>query len=114
MSHHSHLFTGKVSDVRELAIDAVLAPFDAVVVCIREGRSYRGWIASPNLGEPFDRHKIRRRPEMIGAVREQELEDVRSGRLKLLDVLRCNPNLDLRLVFMNASTRISRSPRSIT
>ena len=73
MSHHSHLFTGKVSDARELAIDAVLAPFDAVLVTYVEpgrGGAHRGWINSPNLGEPFDRQRV---ADMAAALRAADL-----------------------------------------
>ena len=70
MSHHSHLFTGKISDAREAAIDAVLAPFDAVLVTyVEPGRcgSHRGWINSPNLGEPFDRDRAAEMAEALVA-----------------------------------------------
>jgi hypothetical protein len=68
--HHSHLFSGRLSASREAAIDAVLAPFDAVVWCIRDGRSYRGWIDSPNLGEPFDRQRA---ADMAAALQAADL-----------------------------------------
>ena len=73
MSHHSHLFAGQVSNARELAIDAVLAPFDAVLVTYVEpgrGGSHRGWINSPNLGEPFDRQRV---ADMAEALRAADL-----------------------------------------
>ncbi len=56
---HSHLYTGRISDAREAAIDAVLAPFDAVLIpYVEPNGAHRGWINSPNLGEPFDRDRV--------------------------------------------------------
>ena len=60
-TYHSHLFSGKLSEAREAAIDAVIEPFDAIVIpYVEPGRdgAHRGWISSPNMGEPFDRDRV--------------------------------------------------------
>lgn len=58
--HHSHLYAGRISEAREEAINALLAPLDAVLITYVEpgrGGAHRGWISSPNLGEPYDRDR---------------------------------------------------------
>jgi hypothetical protein len=59
--HHSHLFTGELSEPRIAAINAVIERFDAILIpYVEPGRdgAHRGWISSPNMGEPFDRDRV--------------------------------------------------------
>lgn len=58
--HFSHLFRGRISEVREASIDDAVAHLDAQVVTYNDpGDGPRGWIASPNMGFPFDRDRER-------------------------------------------------------
>jgi len=69
--HFSHLFTGRLSLARAKKINKILKPFDAVVIPYHDpGSGHRGWIASPNQGNPYDQQRVQ---EMTAALKDADL-----------------------------------------